>query len=122
MNFLARARRQGKMTYVELGDKLIELNEEGFVADPRAWTREVAEHMAQRDGLTLTEGHWEVINYLRGYFEKYHIAPMIKIITTEIGLIRPEKGNTRYIYRLFPDGPAKQACRYAGLPRATGCV
>jgi len=110
------------MMHIDLGDKRIELNKEGFVADPWTWTREVAEHMAHRDGLTLTEGHWEIINYLRGYFEKYQIAPMIKILAREIGRIRPDAGNTLYLYRLFPDGPAKQACRYAGLPKATGCV
>lgn len=110
------------MMHIDLGDTRIELNEEGFVTDPLTWTREVAELMAQKDGLTLTEGHWEVIDCLRWYFEKYRIAPMIKILTREIGRIRPGKGNTLYLYRLFPDGPAKQACRYAGLPKATGCV
>jgi tRNA 2-thiouridine synthesizing protein E len=47
---------------------------------------------------------------------------MIKILMREIGKKEPERGNIRYLYRLFPQGPAKQACRYAGLPRATGCV
>jgi tRNA 2-thiouridine synthesizing protein E len=110
------------MMHIDLGNRRIELNKDGFVVDPLTWTREVAEHMAQKDGLTLTEGHWEVIDYLRDYFKKYQIAPMIKILAKEIGKIWPEKGNTLYLYRLFPDGPAKQACRYAGLPRATGCL
>jgi tRNA 2-thiouridine synthesizing protein E len=110
------------MLHIDLRDTRIELNREGFVADPSSWTREVAEHMAHRDGLALTEAHWEVIDYLRGYFEKYQIAPMIKIIAREISKTRPERVGTQYLYRLFPEGPAKQACRYAGLPRATGCV
>lgn len=110
------------MLYVDLGDKRIQLNKEGFVVDPNIWTREVAEHMAQKDRLTLTEGHWEVIDFLRGYFAKYQIAPMVKIIAKEIGKMGPEMGSVPYLYHLFPDGPAKQACRYAGLPKATGCI
>jgi tRNA 2-thiouridine synthesizing protein E len=78
--------------------------------------------MAQKDGLNLTEDHWEVISILRDYFARYEIAPMIKILVREIGKRGPERGNTRHLYQLFPEGPAMQACRYAGLPKATGCV
>jgi tRNA 2-thiouridine synthesizing protein E len=48
---------------------------------------------------------------------------MIKILTKELGkTMGKEKGNTKYLYELYPAGPAKQACRYAGLPKPTGCV
>jgi tRNA 2-thiouridine synthesizing protein E len=110
------------MQYIELGGRRIETNEHGFVVDPRNWSRDLAEHMAGKDGMTLSEEHWEVISVLREYFARYDIAPMIKILMREIGKKEPERGNIRYLYRLFPQGPAKQACRYAGLPRATGCV
>jgi len=79
--------------------------------------------MAEKDGMTLTQEHWELINFLREYFMKFQIAPMIKILVKEIGKVMgPEKGNTKYLYKLFPAGPAVQACRYAGLPKPTGCV
>ncbi|MGE5239278.1 MAG: TusE/DsrC/DsvC family sulfur relay protein [Chloroflexota bacterium] len=110
------------MPYIELGGTRIETNEYGFVVDPCSWSKDLAEHMARRDGLALTDGHWEVITFLREYFARYEIAPMIKILIKEIGKRGPERGNTFYIYRLFPDGPAMQACRYAGLPTPAGCV
>ncbi|MEF9437659.1 MAG: TusE/DsrC/DsvC family sulfur relay protein, partial [Candidatus Mariimomonas ferrooxydans] len=75
------------------------------------------------DNLDLTKEHWDVIRFLREYFTKYQIAPMIKILTKEIAkTMGAEKGNTKYLYELYPAGPAKQACRYAGLPKPTGCV
>jgi tRNA 2-thiouridine synthesizing protein E len=121
-NIIASLRRRRKMLHIDLGDTRIELNKEGFVVDPSIWTRELAEHMARRDGLTLTEDHWEIINYLRSYFERYQIAPMISILAKEIGKTGPDKGGVPYLFRLFPDGPARQACKYAGLPKATGCI
>ena len=79
--------------------------------------------MAKEDGLELTDEHWEVIKFLRDYFEKYQIAPMIKILTKELKKkYGKDKGSTKYLYELYPAGPAKQACRYAGLPKPTGCV
>jgi tRNA 2-thiouridine synthesizing protein E len=110
------------MQYIELGGKRIETNKHGFVVDPRSWSEALAEHMARQDGLTLSEGHWEVISILRDHFAKYEIAPMIKILVKEIGKRSPERGNALYLYGLFPDGPGKQACRYAGLPTPVGCI
>ena len=87
------------------------------------WKKEIAEFMAKEDGQELSAEHWEIINFLRDYFVKFQIGPMIKILVKEIGKVMgPEKGNTKYLYQLFPAGPAKQACRYAGLPKPTGCV
>ena len=111
------------MASIEVDGKSYEVDEDGYLQDWQEWNEGVAKKMSQDDGLELTESHWEVIKFLRGYFEKYQIAPMIKILTKEIGKVMgPEKGNTKYLYELYPAGPAKQACRYAGLPKPTGCV
>ncbi|KAF0182750.1 MAG: tRNA 2-thiouridine synthesizing protein E [Nitrospirae bacterium] len=111
------------MPFIEFGGKQVEVDEDGYIVNLDDWTKELAEYMVSQDGMTLSESHWEVINFLRDYYAKYQIAPMIKILVKEIGKVMgPEKGNTKYLYELFPDGPAKQACRYAGLPKPTGCV
>ena len=100
-----------------------EVDAEGFLQHHSDWSRAVAEGMAARDGIELDAAHWEVIKFLRDYYFKYQIAPAIRVLTREIGrLLGPEKGNSRYLYDLFPFGPARQACRYAGLPKPTGCV
>ncbi len=101
----------------------LETDHEGYLKRRSDWTAALAEELALTDGIELTEGHWEVINFLQEYYENYEIAPAIRILTKQIGKrYGQEKGNSRYLYELFPKGPAKQACRYAGLPKPTGCV
>lgn len=111
------------MATIDVSGKQVELDDDGYLVDLEQWNKEVAEILAKEDSTELTDAHWEVINFLRDYYEKYQIAPMIKILVKEIGKVMgPEKGNTKYLYELYPAGPAKQACRYAGLPKPTGCV
>lgn len=111
------------MATLEFEGKSYEVDEEGYLMDWSVWAEGIASVMAKEDGLELSDAHWDVIRFLREYFEKYQIAPMIKILTKELAKkYGKEKGNTKYLYELYPAGPAKQACRYAGLPKPTGCV
>lgn len=111
------------MPMMEFQGKQIEVDEDGYLVNLADWSKEIAVHLAAQDNITLTDAHWEIINFLRKYYEQYQIAPMIKILVKEIGKVMgPEKGNTKYLYELYPGGPAKQACRYAGLQKPTGCV
>jgi tRNA 2-thiouridine synthesizing protein E len=108
---------------VSVGGRTIETDEEGYLLNLSDWTEEVARGMAQAEGVELTPAHWEVINFLREYYHEYQIAPAVRVLTKAIGKkLGADKGNSRYLYELFPYGPAKQACRYAGLPKPTGCV
>ena len=104
-------------------DRVLETDPEGYLRAIEEWTPEVAEAMAAADGIELTDAHWEVIDFLRGYYAEYAVAPAIRILTRAMARkLGRDKGNTRYLYALYPQGPAKQACRYAGLPKPTGCV
>ncbi|MFP4146405.1 MAG: TusE/DsrC/DsvC family sulfur relay protein [Halorhodospira sp.] len=108
---------------IELNGTALPTDEEGYLENLEDWSPEVAEAMAAEDGQELTEQHWEVINFLREYYDEYQIAPAVRVLTKQIGKrLGPDKGNSKYLYELFPYGPAKQACRYAGLPKPTGCV
>jgi tRNA 2-thiouridine synthesizing protein E len=118
-----REERSITMASIEVEGKSYEVDDDGYLVDWQEWNEGIANHMAKEEGLDLTEEHWEIIKFLRDYFQKYQIAPMIKILTKEIGkTMGKEKGNTKYLYQLYPAGPAKQACKYAGLPKPTGCV
>ena len=111
------------MRSISCDGKSVELDEDGYLTNLNDWSDGLAKMLSAEDGLELTDAHWEVINFLRSYYQQYQIAPMIKILVKEIKkTMGADKGNTKYLYQLFPDGPAKQACRYAGLPKPTGCV
>lgn len=107
----------------EVSENNLETDEEGYLNNIADWKIELAEAMARVDGLELGADHWEIINFLRDYYDRYQVAPPIRILTREVGKkLGEEKGNSAYLFKLFPMGPAKQACRYGGLPKPTGCV
>ncbi len=112
------------MSSIEVNGKEYEVDEEGYLVDLASWVPEVAGVMAAaEDAGELTDSHWEVINFLREYYEEYQIAPAVRVLTKAIGKkLGKDKGNSKYLYELFPYGPGKQACKYAGLPKPTGCV
>lgn len=108
---------------LEVNGKSYEVDEEGYLVNLNDWIPELADEMAKDEDTTLTDSHWEVINFLREYYEEYQIAPAVRVLTKAIGKkLGKDKGNSKYLYELFPYGPAKQACKYAGLPKPTGCV
>ncbi len=108
---------------IEVNGKVYETDEEGYLVNRADWSEEVAKAMAKADNCELTPNHWEVINFLREYYDEYQIAPAVRVLTKAIGKkLGADKGNSKYLYELFPYGPAKQACKYAGLPKPTGCV
>ena len=108
---------------IEVNGQTIETDEEGYLTNRGDWNEEIAKHMALADDCELGEGHWQVINFLREYYDEYQIAPAVRVLTKAIGKkLGADKGNSKYLYELFPYGPAKQACKYAGLPKPTGCV
>lgn len=111
------------MPTVEVAGKSIEVDEEGYLVNLSDWDEEVANYLAKEEKVEMTQNHWEVINFLREYYSEYQIAPAIRVLTKAIAKkLGPDKGNNKYLYELFPYGPAKQACKIAGLPKPTGCI
>ena len=100
-----------------MNNTTFEVDGDGFLIDPSIWNDEVAQQFAQDDGIeTLTSNHWAVVRMIRTHFEEHGNAPMVRALCKETGLKLKE------IYELFPLGPARGACRVAGLPKPDGCV
>ena len=111
------------MPTLDFQGQAIEIDEEGYLLNLDDWTEDLCKFLAEKENVELTDAHWEVINFLREYYEEYQIAPMIRVLTKAIGKkLGADKGNNKYLYELYPEGPAKQACKFAGLPKPTGCV
>ncbi len=111
------------MATVDVNGKNIEVDEEGYLTNLNEWDEEVANYLAGTEEVEMTDSHWEVINFLREYYDEFQIAPAVRVLTKAIGKkYGKEKGNSKYLYELFPYGPAKQACKIAGLPKPTGCI
>jgi dissimilatory sulfite reductase related protein len=106
------------MDALEVGGRILKLTDEGFLARPREWTDDVADALARRfESIgTLSDEHWIVIRYIRDHFLRHRRAPLVRALCEETGL------SLKRVYQLFPSGPAKGACRIAGLPRPDGCV
>jgi len=99
------------------------LDKHGYLIDFTQWTEELAPLLAQSDSIELTEAHWEIIKFVRDFYLTYNTSPAIRALTkalkTKFG---EDKASSRYLFRLFPDGPAKQATKYAGLPKPARCL
>ncbi len=107
----------------ELNGTEFAADEEGYITDIGAWNPELALLIAEDENIEMNDDAWEVVNFLRSYYEEYQIAPAVRVLTKAVGKkLGKDKGTSKYLYELFPYGPAKQACKYAGLPKPTGCV
>ena len=105
------------MADLNVNGQVVVLDEDGFLEDSDVWNEEIALALAKTEDVEeLTEEHWKVIYYLRDYFKKFGVAPMVRKLCKETGC------DLKTIYELFPSGPAKGACKIAGLLKPTGCV
>jgi dissimilatory sulfite reductase related protein len=106
------------MASIDLNGTSVELSPEGFLVDPSVWNEDLARLLAKHEeGLdTLNEQHWSVIRFIRQHYLEHQSAPMVRAICKTVGV------PLKTIYELFPSGPAKGACKLAGLPKPDGCV
>jgi tRNA 2-thiouridine synthesizing protein E len=104
------------MTILKLNDGSVELDEEGHLKDFGQWSEEVAQALAQRDGIELTEEHLTVIRMIQAYYQKHNVAPMLTLVSKECGKSFKE------LHGLFQKQPGKRAAKLAGLPKTTGCT
>jgi len=103
--------------------KSIKVYASGNLLNLDDWSEELAEVLASKEGIELTDEHWKIIHFERAFYFKYGIAPMVKVLikhmSEELG---EEAANREKMYKLFPAGPAMQGSRIAGLPMPQGCI
>jgi dissimilatory sulfite reductase related protein len=102
---------------VQIDDRKIDFDKDGFMLDPNVWDEKIAAAIATEEGVEqMSDKHWGIVKFIRAYWKEHDLAPPVRLICKEVGV------SVRDIYKLFASGPARGACRIAGLPKPDGCV
>ena len=108
---------------IEFKQKEIETDHQGYLLHVEDWNEEIAVILADQENIKLSDAHWEVIHFVRNFYLEFKISPAIRVLVNAMkDKLGKDKGNSRHLYKLFPQGPAKQATKIAGLPKPTKCL
>ena len=106
-----------------LNTNAIAVDKEGFLLDLNDWSPDVAQQLAEAEGIELTAEHWQVLELLRQFYREFDSSPamraLVKYVRLELG---PEQGKSSYLLSLFPGSPAKIGSKIAGLPKPDNCL
>ncbi len=109
--------------FIELNQQQFPTDAFGYLTHLSDWSPELAVEIAKREHIELNEAHWEIIYFVRDFYQEYKTSPAIRMLVKALSQkFGEEKGNSRYLQRLFPDGAAKQATKIAGLPKPAKCL
>ena len=101
----------------------LDLDPEGYLRDLSQWRPEVAQQLALKEGIELTERHWQVLQALRDFYAQFQLSPanrpLIKYIAQTLG---PDLGTSLQLNLLFKGAPAKLGAKLAGLPKPDNCL
>lgn len=98
-----------------IGNKTINVNDQGYLNDFSQWDREVATELAKEKDIDLTDKHWEVIEFLQ---DKHKNEEALSIR----GIKKSGVINIKEFYSLFPGGPLKVSTLIAGIPKPKSCI
>jgi tRNA 2-thiouridine synthesizing protein E len=109
-------------TYLKVGKRDIATDSEGYLRNLADWSEDFVRGQAAREGLALTDEHWDVIRFLRAYYHEHGVQAQVRVMIRHFAKAwGPERGNNRYLHAIFPrGGPQKQGNRLAGLLRTKG--
>ncbi|MBC3767755.1 TusE/DsrC/DsvC family sulfur relay protein [Neptunicella marina] len=109
--------------FIEFNQQQIATDKAGYLLNVDDWSPELALHIAALDGIEMTEEKWEIVNFVRNFYLEFNTSPAIRALVKAMAeKYGPDIGNSRYLQRQFPKGPAKQATKIAGLPKPAKCL
>ncbi|MFT5162357.1 MAG: tRNA 2-thiouridine synthesizing protein E [Alteromonadaceae bacterium] len=108
---------------VKFEGKTLATDKHGYLLNLEDWSEAIAIHIATLENITMSDNHWEVVHFVRHFYKEYKTSPAIRMLVKAMAKqLGEDKGNSKYLYKLFPKGPAKQATRIAGLPKPAKCI
>lgn len=97
-------------------DRTIQIDHEGYLLEPSDWNKDVAQAIADKECIELTDDVWEVIMFVREHYESYQCIPehrrLLQALRKKHG---KDKATRKYVYNMFPYGYGQQACKIAGM-------
>ncbi|MCG7490074.1 MULTISPECIES: TusE/DsrC/DsvC family sulfur relay protein [Vibrio] len=107
----------------EYKGKTVHTDNEGYLLNHTDWEEGMIALLAEQEGIELTEAHLEVVHFVRAFYEEFNTSPAVRMLVKAMEKAHgPEKGNSKYLFKLFKQGPAKQATKLAGLPKPAKCL
>nr|MDP2192225.1 cobyrinate a,c-diamide synthase [Rhodoferax sp.] len=118
----SRPQAAANMRTVQVNDQPVATDSEGYLKNLGDWSEDFARAQARAENLELTEAHWQVIAFLRGYFEEHRVQAQVRAMIWHFAKTwGPARGNNHYLHEIFPiGGPQKQGNRLAGLLKTKG--
>ncbi len=108
---------------LEVNGDCIATTDQGFLLDMNQWNELVAVSISSLEGIDLTDAHWEILRFIRHFYQQYKYLPNARVFSKAIKHeLGAEKANSRYLLKLFPEGPLKYSCKIAGLPKPPSCL
>jgi tRNA 2-thiouridine synthesizing protein E len=107
---------------IRVGERDIATDGEGYLRNLADWSEDFARAQARAEGLALTPEHWEVIRFLRDYYQEHGVQAQVRVMIRHFaGRWGAARGSNHALHALFPvGGPQKQGNRLAGLLRTKG--
>jgi TusE/DsrC/DsvC family sulfur relay protein len=92
---------------------------EGYLFNPEDWSESIANQLAAEEGLALTDEHWSVLRFIRSYYDQHRITPDVRHLLKQLATDHEydKKQAKKYLFKLFPYGYVKQACKISGMQR-----
>jgi tRNA 2-thiouridine synthesizing protein E len=108
---------------LKVNEVVLATTDQGFLVNASDWNETVAVKLAEANRIELSPAHWEIIRFIRNYYLEFKHLPNARVFTKAVAKsLGEDKGNSRYLHQLFPDGPLKYACKLAGLPKPPTCL
>lgn len=104
------------MATTTINGKEVVVDDEGFMTQYDQWDEGIGQALATAIGVDMTDEHWKVISFLREDYKEKGETPTIRRVSSAGGV------DTKRLFQLFPQKPAKKMSYIAGLPKPHGCV
>lgn len=112
-----------ELTQLEIGDRIIPVDKEGYLVSLQDWDENVATVIANEEDISLGPSHWEIINLIRIFYSRHQMSPanraLVNLVKRDLGA---DKGKSVYLMKLFRGSPAKTVSKIAGLPKPENCL